>query len=78
MIVPDNVQHCKHNMEGVKDVESSEEIVKTDLFLVKQNNNRQNVPCNNNDEKVNTIKMQNLPMIPKDPRTIITYPMKFE
>ena len=43
MIVPDNIQHCKHNMECVKYVKSCEQIVKTDLFLVKQNNNRQNV-----------------------------------
>lgn len=43
MIVSDNIQDCKHNMECVKYVESCEQIVKTDLFLVKQNNNRQNV-----------------------------------
>ena len=33
MIVPDNIQKCKHNVESVKHIESNKKIVETNLLL---------------------------------------------
>ena len=43
MIVPDDIQQGKHNVEGVKDIESHQEVVEADLLFLEKNKDRQRV-----------------------------------
>ena len=46
MVVPDNVENREDQMEGIKEVESSQKIVEADLLFFQQNKNRQGISYN--------------------------------